>query len=1163
MMIMKNKYLITLLSIILVLTLQSVYGGTDCFGTKYSPQCGLYCSVDSSSATCSVTYTGSKFGDLGSLGYKQYELVKNANQLFRCDRQCQSDFYGGSGIDTDGRLDFSCTDQCCMVCSGKGLPLVCKNDCSGTHCNSRSCTSQINDLYIIECYRDNDCAGFSWCDKRSSNPANWRCKPCLDTYFNNAEAYSKSFYPQYDTEYVDTMTVSKLDTTPATTDIGYEYSVDDGNTWAPIPVFDAPYTPPTLGAELKWRALLSTTDDVFRPSIDDITIDYRIRRDAITYIEENVVSKEYYIAEVITPQDTYDKSRYYMENISELQPDGSYGGPDSYFFISLTGNYWFDMPVPCSTECGGIDGIHCYANGSMCYNCMYFLESDMNRRACEVSSLEDGCSGKTFEWDADGSIEGQDTFDGDPEDDMCCGDEGGEVSLITCTGECIGDSTDACCGATTDCVYNNTCYPYDPNDMDSTDTGSDSCIIDNLWKGYCDSRSQWAEPEDSKDSCCCLSSGYWDTLQGCCDVGEFWGSSDGSFTCLEGQVYGTYTGDMCDHTSFDNPPQDPVTTPGVCDLEIFEGNDYYWSLNFTLLVRDSDNSEDACCCLASGYYNDTGGCCDIGDSWMVTSLICENGVITGKYDTFCDAAYGNTPNPASREPALCELVNFGGTDYYWDGNEFVTSQPLGCPCTTDAECSAIIATARCDNEPEIGAGAYPVTGTDMDVCYDPASCYTAGGNCNTQYPGPALKCEVDQADGPANEICDDTIEEEICYDPGICDECIWHPDHDESEYYCTTTATNCIPYDWDADGSDEGSDGHDGDTLDDLCCGDDPNEFYITCTNHHLCIDPDDGCCNDANDCVYLDTCYTSDADDTDYTDTDSDSCLYKDAFKGFCSQPDGWVNVSDNSSDACCCLSTGYWDDTFGNGCCDIGDTWVTPDYVCQNGVITGDYTNPECSDFDKNYTKIVIPTKCSVKIEDDGTKKYWDGSNWVDFSPPGCTCTLDSDCLSGKCIAGNCVSGETFRISGIKTDYTIDYDGRSMIFFNAENLLNDAMDINLRIVPQAGSEDFQYQSYLLGKKVTPPRLEDTIKLQPHEVKIISLVVEPLENLVSYDIDIISTNSWSTITNTTRIDIAIDRDDIKTLSEIATPGLSTALVIILTLTSIVLISIRLNKKKK
>ncbi|NOQ55786.1 MAG: hypothetical protein GQ477_03180 [Nanohaloarchaea archaeon] len=121
------------------------------------------------------------------------------------------------------------------------------------------------------------------------------------------------------------------------------------------------------------------------------------------------------------------------------------------------------------------------------------------------------------------------------------------------------------------------------------------------------------------------------------------------------------------------------------------------------------------------------------------------------------------------------------------------------------------------------------------------------------------------------------------------------------------------------------------------------------------------------------------------------------------------WITDPDFSVDACCCISSGYWDNV--ELCCDSSDDWLTSDGmgVCSSGVIRGNYTGPTCNVINNSImTDVDIVFVCN-EIEINGTKNWWNGTYWVEVAPSYCGCTQNSDCdtLNNELCMGNiCLS-------------------------------------------------------------------------------------------------------------------------------------------------------------
>ena len=154
------------------------------------------------------------------------------------------------------------------------------------------------------------------------------------------------------------------------------------------------------------------------------------------------------------------------------------------------------------------------------------------------------------------------------------------------------------------------------------------------------------------------------------------------------------------------------------------------------------------------------------------------------------------------------------------------------------------------------------------------------------------------------------------------------------------------------------------------------------------------------------------DSDSSDSKDGEDPSCLNTGKIQGFCGAISGiyqWQENPDDSADSCCCTSSGYWDDT--NGCCDAGDSWTSTNmkWICQESIVKG-YYDGDCCDSTLNPlpTDVVVTFECDEQ-EIDGTKKWWNGTDWVSPAPKYCGCTQTSDCDTANdesCIENICVT-------------------------------------------------------------------------------------------------------------------------------------------------------------
>ena len=183
--------------------------------------------------------------------------------------------------------------------------------------------------------------------------------------------------------------------------------------------------------------------------------------------------------------------------------------------------------------------------------------------------------------------------------------------------------------------------------------------------------------------------------------------------------------------------------------------------------------------------------------------------------------------------------------------------------------------------------------------------------------------------------------------------------------------------------------------------------------------------------CTGSGTWRTIECDDDSFNGTDENniSCLNTGITQGFCGDIIGiyqWQNNPDESLDSCCCTSNGYWDNI--KGCCDAGDSWTSTDskWICSNGVVLGDYTGLNCDGtLNPLLIDVVVTFECD-ETEINGTKKWWDGTEWVTPAPEYCGCTQKSDCNTAggeTCIENICiiVKDPVLILDGSTLDLTI----------------------------------------------------------------------------------------------------------------------------------------------
>ena len=357
----------------------------------------------------------------------------------------------------------------------------------------------------------------------------------------------------------------------------------------------------------------------------------------------------------------------------------------------------------------------------------------------------------------------------------------------------------------------------------------------------------------------------------------------------------------------------------------------------------------------------------------------------------------------------CEC--FTGSTTYWDLSE-------GEAGKSDIDGSACCCDPRSPNGCDNGIPQYKINESGIDSS---DACCSAITDCVYNN-----KCYDQNWSGDL----DGDGHDEICYNA------TWH-DPDSAAKIVPTNL--CIlnqtisdgtmgelRYYWDFTGSDRGNDTYDSNTLNDVCCQDDSDEHYISTSNKPLQVaDGTDACCPDSTNCVIFDTCFTSDTDTSNMDDDGGKSCYNTGLFQGFCGNSK-WQISPDESPDACCCISSGYWDNT--KKCCDAGDSWTSTDdkWICSNSIASGDYTGNTCdSSLNSLPIDVVITFECD-ETEIDGTKKWWDGTEWIAPAPEYCGCTQNSDCNTAgdeTCIENICVvvKDPVLILDGSTLDFTI----------------------------------------------------------------------------------------------------------------------------------------------
>ncbi len=244
--------------------------------------------------------------------------------------------------------------------------------------------------------------------------------------------------------------------------------------------------------------------------------------------------------------------------------------------------------------------------------------------------------------------------------------------------------------------------------------------------------------------------------------------------------------------------------------------------------------------------------------------------------------------------------------------------------------------------------------------------------------------------------------------------------------------------------------------------------------------------------CTELGTWRTIKCDDDSFNGTDEDtiSCLNAGITQGFCGRIAGtylWQDNPDESLDSCCCISSGYWDNT--KKCCDAGDSWTSTDgkWICSNGVVLGDYTGLNCDGtLNPLPLDIVVTFECD-ETEINGTKKWWDGTEWVTPAPEYCGCTQNSDCdiaNDESCIENMCI---------IVKDPVLNFIPQSGISI----ILGDTGDIMLAIRNEMNVTDYIELNIDKNEEISNWAWFNGQKnMNPH-TKIVSVPPQSEENII------------------------------------------------------------------
>jgi outer membrane protein assembly factor BamB len=232
----------------------------------------------------------------------------------------------------------------------------------------------------------------------------------------------------------------------------------------------------------------------------------------------------------------------------------------------------------------------------------------------------------------------------------------------------------------------------------------------------------------------------------------------------------------------------------------------------------------------NGKYVPTDNSCSTSISGLMTSCV------NCGYSEYCDITCG-----ASNECSGKQLNYVGCTSASACGGHCLVDCSA---CTNKAKCSSGCGASGACNE--VQPGSYQCT------AYENGDYYYCDANCNA---GSWQDCGVSGCNASCPGVgCG--YDFKYCSIPGGCK--VDYRDIDNYENYCKTCMANTKL--WNPGGDISG------------CCGDDPNEFFLTCrynTSIWLSVDDspckgitaiNEACCDSSTDCVWKDNCISNGA---------------------------------------------------------------------------------------------------------------------------------------------------------------------------------------------------------------------------------------------------------------------------------------------------------------
>ena len=592
-------------------------------------------------------------------------------------------------------------------------------------------------------------------------------------------------------------------------------------------------------------------------------------------------------------------------------------------------------------------------------------------------------TGCAFQWDWGGEAQAGSA-------DRCCGDDSLEFAK-TCavgdSGRSCGSDTQACCFKSDSCVdhtgtcrEHNTCFLFDHT----------------THKSYCASGT-WKNPDLT--SSYCTPCGWQFDIGGeaqagasdkCCgnDPSEYYCQCAEAGTPLPPGNCGTDTKACC------NASTDCVDHTGTCQdtnaCYNFGGTNAYCNSG---TWRDPDYNSTACTsCVASGRW-DLGGeamesssdkCCgDESNEFKCTCSAGDSGFACGT-GTAADACC-NASTDCVDQNGACQNTN---QCHYFNST---TSKSL---CVSGQWKSPDASEANCDAC--VGANNWNLGGI-ANCCGDDANEYNR--TCVDSTDNGACGTDTKACCNESNDCVDHLgvcKEHNSCYIFGtsnktsLCSNGIWQSP-DESSTYCSACG-----FQWAVGGEVAGT----------TCCGDDPGEYYRTCSDSSADGDCSttaankNACCSASTDCV-----------DASGNCQNSGSCYTFGSKKSYCGS--GTWQGPDEAKSYCEASGCGFTWMPVALTCCgdDVGeDIEQTSGGCCYNGayMASGDSAGAVMCYSGKLY-------ECNTYLTDDsnlaehkstcnkvGTKFCRSNNTWG-TADNSCACTADSDCTSGLCTVEN----------------------------------------------------------------------------------------------------------------------------------------------------------------